>query len=209
MNKQQLIQSHESESVTSNGPAANGEQSTASLLSSLRLPDTYSTTGGMAVPLKLTYGKLNKNRFCRVHPSGEYKFRCLVVEDKDSGDTYLAAPNMASHLGNLASPKTIRLTVDNAGTPKLIGEPDIDPSVRKNLWQTSLKDAIKRGESNWVRVQSNMNAAQYEIVESANDLGEPKWPNLTMEELVNDAFSGRIIDSPDHPYILQIEGRIQ
>ena len=90
-----------------------------------------------------------------------------------------------------------------------MGEPDIDPSARKNLWQTSLKDAIKRGESNWVRVQSNMDAAQYEIVESANDLGEPKWSNLTMEELVNDAFSGRIIDSPDHPYIRQIEGRIQ
>ena len=143
-----------------------------------------------------------------MHPGNDYKFRCLVVDDKDGGDTYLAAPNMASLLGNLATPKTIRLTVDNAGTPKLIGEPDIDINARKNLWQTSLKDAIKRAESNWVRVQSNMNAGQYEIVESANDLGEPKWPKLTMEELVNDAFSGRIIDSPNHPYIRQIEGRI-
>ena len=53
-----------------------------------------------------------------------------------------------------------------------------------------------------------MSAGQYEIVESANDLGEPKWPKLTMEQLVNDAFSGRIIDSPNHPYIRQIEGRI-
>ena len=205
---QQLIQQEESELVTSNGTKVAEDQSTSSLLSSLRLPDTYSMTGGTTIPLKVTYGKLNKHRFSRVHPGNDYKFRCLVVDDKDGGDTYLAAPNMVSLLGNLATPKTIRLTVDNAGTPKLIGEPDIDINARKNLWQTSLKDAIKRAESNWVRVQSNMNAGQYEIVESANDLGEPKWPKLTMEELVNDAFSGRIIDSPNHPYIRQIEGRI-
>ena len=208
MMNQQLIQPEESELVTSNGTKVAEDQSTSSLLSSLRLPDTYSMTAGTTIPLKVTYGKLNKHRFSRVHPGNDYKFRCLVVDDKDGGDTYLAAPNMASLLGNLATPKTIRLTVDNAGTPKLIGEPDIDINARKNLWQTSLKDAIKRAESNWVRVQSNMNAGQYEIVESANDLGEPKWPKLTMEELVNDAFSGRIIDSPNHPYIRQIEGRI-
>jgi hypothetical protein len=208
MMNQHLIQSQDSELVTSNGTKVAESQSTSSLLSSLRLPDTYSTAGGTAVPLKVIYGKLNKHRFSRVHPGNEYKFRCLVVDDKDGGDTYLATPNMASLLGNLATPKTIRLTVDNAGTPKLIGEPDIDINARKNLWQTSLKDAIKRGESNWVRVQSNMSAGQYEIVESANDLGEPKWPKLTMEQLVNDAFSGRIIDSPNHPYIRQIEGRI-
>ena len=205
---QHLIQSQDSELVTSNGTKVAESQSTSSLLSSLRLPDTYSTAGGTAVPLKVIYGKLNKHRFSRVHPGNEYKFRCLVVDDKDGGDTYLATPNMANLLGNLATPKTIRLTVDNAGTPKLIGEPDIDLKSRNNLWQTSLKDAIKRGESNWVRVQSNMDARQYEIVESANDLGEPKWPKLTMEELVNDAFSGRIIDSPNHPYVRQIEGRI-
>ena len=193
MMNQQLIQPEESELVTSNGTKVAEDQSTSSLLSSLRLPDTYSMTGGTTIPLKVTYGKLNKHRFSRVHPGNDYKFRCLVVDDKDGGDTYLAAPNMASLLGNLATPKTIRLTVDNAGTPKLIGEPDIDINARKNLWQTSLKDAIKRAESNWVRVQSNMNAGQYEIVESANDLGEPKWPKLTMEELVNEIGDRRIV----------------
>jgi len=183
-------------------------QSTSSLLSSLRLPDTYSASGGTVLPLKATYGRLNKHRFCRVHPGDEYKFRCLVVDDKDSGETYLAAPNMISQLGNLATPKTIRLAVDNAGTPKLIGEPDVEQTARKNLWHLSLKEGIKLGESKWVRIQANMNAAQYEIIDSANDLGEPRWPNQSMEEMINDAFSGRIINSPDHPYIRQIQGRI-
>lgn len=183
-------------------------KSTSSLLSSLRLPDTYSATGGITQPLKPTYGKLNKHRFSRVHPGAEYKFRCLLVDDKENSETYLAVPSMAGHLGSLATAKTIRLAVDNSGIPKLIGEPDIDVSGRRNLWQSSYKDAIDQGENNWVRVEANMKAGQYEITKSSNDLGDPKWPNQSMEELINDAFSGRIIDSPEHPYIRQIQGRI-
>ena len=152
-------------------------KSTSSLLSSLRLPDTYSATGGITQPLKPTYGKLNKHRFCRVHPDIEYKLRCLLVDDKENGETYLAAPNMAGHLGSLATAKTIRLAVDNSGIPKLIGEPDVDLSGRRNLWQSSYKDAIDQAENNWVRVEANMKAGQYEITKSTNDLGDPKWPN--------------------------------
>ena len=207
MSDQTLNQLQETSLVDKPEPTA-ATKSTSSILSSLRLPDTYNVSGGVALPLKATYGKLNKHRFCRVHPSDDYKFRCLVVDDKDNGETYLAAPNMASQLGSLATPKTIRLAVDNAGTPKLIGEPDLDPSGRRNLWHSSLKHAIRLAEDEWIRVQANMSAGQYEITASANDLGFPRWPKQSMEELINDAFAGRIIDSSDHPYIRQIQGRV-
>lgn len=68
------------------------KQSTSSLLSSLRLPDTYSVSGGTALPLKASFGKLNKHRFCRIHPGDEYKFRCLVVDDKDRGGNLFSNP---------------------------------------------------------------------------------------------------------------------
>jgi hypothetical protein len=183
-------------------------KSTSSLLSSLRLPDTYSASGGTTLPLKPTFGKMNKHRFCRVHPGAEFKFRCLLVDDKENSETYLAAPNMAGHLGSLATPKTIRVAVDNSGVPKLIAEPDVDPSGRRNLWQSSYKEAIKQAETDWVRVEANMQAGQYEITKSTNDLGDPRWPKRSIDELINDAFAGRIIDSPEHPYIRQIQGRI-
>ncbi len=207
MSDQTLNQPQETSPVDKPEPTA-AVKRTSSLLSSLRLPDTYSASGGTTLPLKPSFGKMNKHRFCRVHAGVEYKFRCLLVDDKENGETYLAAPNMASHLGSLATAKTIRLAVDNSGVPKLIGEPDVDPSGRRNLWQSSYKDAIKQAETDWVRVEANMKAGQYEITKSTNDLGDPKWPNQSMEELINEAFSGRIIDSPDHPYIRQIQGRI-
>ena len=207
MSDQTLNQPQETSLVDKSEPAK-ATQNTFSILSGLRLPDSYSASGGTVLPLKATYGKLNKYRFCRVHPGDEYKFRCLTVDDKDNGETYLASPDMACHLGSLATAKTIRLAVDNAGTPKLIGEPDLDPSGRRNLWHSSLKHAIHLAEDEWIRVQANMSAGQYEITASANDLGFPRWPKQSMEELINDAFAGRIIDSPDHPYIRQIQGRI-
>jgi hypothetical protein len=207
MSDQTLNQPQET-SLVDKPESVTATKNTSSLLSSLRLPDTYSASGGTTLPLKPTFGKMNKHRFCRVHPGAEFKFRCLLVDDKENGETYLAAPNMAGHLGSLATPKTIRLAVDNSGVPKLIAEPDVDPSGRRNLWQSSYKEAIKQAETDWVRVEANMQAGQYEITKSTNDLGDPRWPKQSMEELINDAFSGRIIDSPDHPYIRQIQGRI-
>jgi len=204
----QTLNQHQETSLVDKPELTAATKTTSSLLSSLRLPDTYSASGGTVLPLKVTYGKLNRNRFSRVHPGEEYKLRCLLVDDKDNGETYLATPNMAGHLGSLATAKTIRLAADNSGVPKLIGEPDVDPSGRRNLWQSSLKEAIREAEKDWVRVVSNMNANQYEITRSINDLGFPRWPKQSMEELVNDAFAGRIIDSLDHPYIRQIQGRI-
>jgi hypothetical protein len=43
---------------------------------------------------------------------------------------------------------------------------------------------------------------------SQDDLGEPQWPEQTMDELIQEVFGNNIIDSEDHPYIRQIQGRI-
>jgi hypothetical protein len=53
-----------------------------------------------------------------------------------------------------------------------------------------------------------MEAGQYITTISKDDLGEPQWPEQTMDELIQDVFCNNIIDSEDHPYIRQIQGRI-
>ena len=83
-----------------------------------------------------------------------------------------------------------------------------DQSGRQNHWHTTLNRAISLAEENWVRVEANMDAGQYTIVISQDDLGEPQWPEQTMDELIQEVFGNNIIDSEDHPYIRQIQGRI-
>jgi len=179
------------------------------LLLKSRLPENFiGGAGGIKLPTKPSYGKLSKQRFSRVHPGEEYKFPIYVVEDKESGEEYLATPDMAPHLGRMAQPKILRLAVDNAGTPKLIAQPIVDQSARTTLWTTTMLDAIERAETEWVRIVSNMDSQQYLVIVAVSDLGEPNWPNQSMDKLIEAVFLGRIISHEDHPLIQQLQGRV-
>ena len=183
--------------------------SVASIIDQLKLPDNYSNTiGGIKLPTKPSFGKLNKHRFSRVHPGKEYQLAVLIVEDKDAGETYIATPSMAGYLGKHAIPKNIRLAVDNYLVPKLIAEPIPDINGRPNLWNTTMILAINKAETDWVRIESDMTAQQYSIIVAAGDLGEPQWPNSSMNDLIGEVFANKIIADPAHPYLRQLEGRV-
>lgn len=185
------------------------ENSFKSLLQKSRLPENFiGGAGGIKLPTKPSYGKLSKQRFSRVHPGEEYKFPIYVVEDKESGEEYLATPDMAPHLGRMAQAKILRLAVDNAGTPKLIAQPIIDQSAKTTLWTTTMLEAIERAENEWVRIESNMESQQYFVIVAAADLGEPNWPNQSMDKLIEAVFLGRVISHEDHPLIQQLQGRV-
>ncbi|QWD67155.1 hypothetical protein [Polynucleobacter sp. MWH-Aus1W21] len=185
------------------------ENSFKSLLQKSRLPENFiGGAGGIKLPTKPSYGKLSKQRFSRIHPGEEYKFPIYVVEDKESGEEYLATPDMAPHLGRMAQAKILRLAVDNAGTPKLIAEPIIDQSAKTTLWTTTMREAIERAENEWVRIESNMESQQYFVIVAAADLGEPNWPNQSMDKLIEAVFLGRVISHEDHPLIQQLQGRV-
>ena len=38
-------------------------------------------------------------------------------------------------------------------------------------------------------------------------LGTPKWPSLTLQELVNKAFKDKVIAHTDHAVIRELDGR--
>ena len=184
-------------------------KSVTSMLDELRLPDNYSKSiGGIKLPIKPSFGKLNQHRFSRVHPDPEFQFPVLLVEDKDTKETYIATRLMSSYLGKSATPKILRLAVDNAGVPRIIAQPIANIDSQSNLWATSMNDAIKRAENTWIRIESNMDSKQYTIFEANGDLGDPTWPEQTMGELIDEIFANKIISSPDHPYIKQLQGRV-
>lgn len=185
------------------------ENAFTKLLLQSKLPENFiGGTGGIKLPTKPSFGKLSSNRFSRVHPGDEYKFPIYVVSDKESGEDYLATPEMAQYLGKMAQPKILRLAVDSAGTPKIIAQPIVDQSARVTLWTTTMLEAIERAENEWVRIESNMEAQQYFVIVAANDLGEPNWPNQTMAQLIEAVFAGRIISNEDHPLIQQLQGKV-
>ena len=183
-------------------------QELVSKIGALRLADNYSTSiGGEKLPLRPAFGKFSKHRFSQIHPGEEYKFRCLIVEDKDNGETYIATPSMQSYLGTNAVAKILRLNVDSTGMPKIIAQPIIDNQGTPNSWHASLVKGIEIAETTWVRLEAARNAGQYTIIRSREDLGTPEWPTQSMEELVQEVFQNKIISDQDHPYARQLEGR--
>jgi hypothetical protein len=183
-------------------------QELVSMIGALRLSNNYSANlGGEKLPLRPSFGKFNKHRFSRIHPGEEYKFRCLLVEDKDNGETYIATPAMQSYLGTNAVAKILRLSVDSTGVPKIIAQPILDGQGTPNSWHASMVKGIDLAETTWVRMEAARNASQYTIIRSRDDLGDPEWPTQPMEELVQEVFQNKIISDPDHPFARQLEGR--
>jgi len=177
-------------------------------ISSLRLPHSYAlVSGGIKTPTKAIFGKLSKHRFSRTHPADEYKFPALLVDDKEGREVYLVMPHLATYLGSMAKSVILRMVVDSAATPKLIAEPIIDAASRTTLWTTTMIEAIQLSEEAWVRIESNMDAQQYTIIQAASNLGDPQWPTQTMEALIHEVFLGRIIVSEEHPLISQLQGK--
>lgn len=178
-------------------------------IGSLRLPDNFNTVNaGIKLPTKAVFGKLSKHRFSRTHPGEEYRFPALLVDDKEGREVYLAVPALAAYLGGMAKSVILRLAVDSTGTPKIIAQPILDALTKSTLWSVTMVEAIRLSETQWVRIESNMDAQQYTLIQAASNLGEPAWPVQTMDELVQTVFLGRIINSEDHPLISQLQGRV-
>ena len=69
-------------------------------------------------------------------------------------------------------------------------------------------EAIELAEVDWIRIQSNMPAGQYDIIRAASDLGEPQWPSESMDKLIEAVFLGHVISDPSHPLVRQLQGAV-
>jgi hypothetical protein len=46
------------------------------------------------------------------------------------------------------------------------------------------------------------------VEQAAGQFPEPKWPETTLEQLLEIAFKGRVIDTMDHPVLRRLRGEI-
>ena len=53
-----------------------------------------------------------------------------------------------------------------------------------------------------------MDRGAYEIFEAKGEIGEPEWPDLTMDAAIRIAFKDCFIDSSDHPALRRLRGEM-
>lgn len=188
----------------------NDKSLTASTFSitSLRLPANYGATLGVKKLLTtVPVGKAKKAQFFRAHKSEEMAFPGMLLEVKESRESYLVLPEIAQAISELVTPVLLYAAIDRDNNVFLIPIPLPNETGTRNPWHESLAQAVEHSKQSWIRIAANMRLGCYEIFEAQGLLPEPEWPEQTIEGLVEIAFRGKIISSLDHPVIQSFLGR--
>jgi hypothetical protein len=177
-------------------------------LSSVRLSQDYAADHGVEkVITNVPIQRSKKGTFFRVHSGDEFQLNVATLEIKgDTAENYLLTASVLGLVPDMEKPVTLRLAVDKNGNPFLISVPLPSSDGRRNSWSDSLAEAVKIAETKWVRTSANMNAGCYNVHVATALIDEPVWPNLTFGALLEIAFRGRIISSPDHLVLRQLMG---
>lgn len=175
----------------------------------LRLPANYGVNFGVKKLLtNVPVGKPKKPTFFRTHQSDEMSFMAMLLEQKDTRETYLVAPEIAQQISDLVRPVRLHTAIDRQNNILLIPVPLPDESGYRNPWHESLAQAVEHAKLKWIRIAANMHIGGYDTFEAAGALPEPEWPAHNIDTLVDVSFRGKIIFGIEHPVVQSLLGNI-
>lgn len=182
---------------------------TSADIKSLRLPSNYGATLGVKKMLTtVPVGKPKKPQFFRTHCSDEMTFPAMILEQKDTRETYVVVPDAAQQISELVRPMQMYAAIDRENNVFLIPVPLPGESGTRNQWHESLAQAVEHAKQKWLRISANTHIGGYDVYEAEGVLPEPEWPAHDIESLIEVAFRGKIITSLDHPIVQSLLGRI-
>ncbi len=178
-------------------------------LKSLRLPANYGATLGVKKLLTIVpVGRPKKPQFFRTHISDEMTFPAMILENKESRESYVVVPEVAQEISELVRPVMLHAAIDRQNNVFLIPVPLPGEDGTRNPWHESLAQAVEHAKQKWIRIAANMHAGGYDVYEAEGELPEPEWPEHEIEALVQVAFRAKIITSLDHPVVQSLLGKI-
>jgi hypothetical protein len=179
------------------------------VLKSLRLPANYGATLGVKKLLtNVLVGKPKKPQFFRTHASDDMTFPAMILENKESRESYVVVPEVAQEVSELVRPVMLHAAIDRQNNVSLIPVPLPGEDGTRNPWHESLAQAVEHAKLKWIRITANMHAGGYDVYEAEGELPEPEWPAHDIDALIQVAFRGKIITSLDHPVVQSLLGRI-
>ncbi len=178
-------------------------------IADLRLSQDYAESAGVKKLLTtIPVCRPNRQKFFRVNPDPAYQMQVAVVEVKEEGETYIVSPQILSVIPEEYKFKLLVVGVTRQGVLFVwpLGLPG--PDGKDNPWNQSARAAAEHAETAWVRLVSNRELGAYEIYEAEGNLGSPKFPDLSMGEIINIAFKDKVISDLNHPLLQQLRGGI-
>ena len=152
--------------------------------------------------------KPNRQEFIRTHSDPEMWMAAAILEFKQDRQSFIVSPELAPYLPGEAVSKLLVPTITNHGALFLWPIKLQDEQGRLDEWNSVALEAAERARSKWIRLMANMGAGTYDVLEAAGNFPDPVWPEKSLEELLEIAFKGRVIDSLDHPVLRRLRGEI-
>lgn len=153
--------------------------------------------------------KPTKQQFIRVHPGVDYHYDTALLEDEQDRELYLVANKMLPYLeGEYRLVRLCMAIPRNGSSPFLwpLKLPSADG--RSNLWNESALLAASEAKKAWVRVIADQQQSMYRTMVAKGKWEEPDWPDVTMTDLLEKAFDGKVITDETHPIVAKLRGEI-
>ena len=175
----------------------------------LRIPANYGATLGVKKLLtNVPVGKPKKANFFRCHPADDMTYPTMLLEQKESNESYLVVPEVAQEISELVRRVEMFTAIDRHNNVLLIPVPLPGDDGNRNPWHESLAQAVELSKENWIRISANMRLGCYDVFVAEATLSEPEWPEYSMKTILEVAFRGKIITSLEHPIVQSLLGRI-
>jgi hypothetical protein len=175
-----------------------------------RVSQDYVATGAVKKSLAVVrVNKPDKTWFVRVNPDPAYHLDAYVFELKEDNETYLILPKVVPELGEMATPKALYTAKNRQGVMFLwpVKLPDHEGKI--DDWNKSAMEGVSLARTEWVSLRSNRSAGYYDVLTAAVPLSEPDWSDLPpFHKILEVAFKGRVIDTPDHPVLQRLRGEV-
>jgi hypothetical protein len=119
-------------------------------------------------------------------------------------DQHLVATDVAKELGTDVKLRDLRLAQTASGENIVLSTAAPTSRNSRNSWVRSGQEAIKQGMSSFIRVTRGDDA--FRIIKAQRPYPEPKWPELSLEDMIEQAFGERMITDMDHPLVKELLG---
>lgn len=152
----------------------------------------------------------NRREFFRVHPSPDYTIPAFVYVREDGLDreTFLVTPALRDVLGDDGVHVIIFTCVNRRGVAFLWPAKLPVANGAGREWSASALECAEMAKTHWIKMFGDRDLGAYAASRAQGDLGEPAWPERTLEELIKVAFKDRYIRDPDHDVIRELDGRM-
>ena len=155
------------------------------------------------------------------NPKPDEFFRCMADEDysmdtyilslKKENEWYLIDPDILPQiqLESQLRVMTLYVCVTMNSTPFITCIPQADEMGKINSWHNSGHRTMEEAKQCWIRRQADKANNCYLVTKAMNaKLPDPKWPTMTLSEIIDRAFDKYYINDFQDPVLQRLRGEM-